>query len=1060
MKVKNQLIEKECNISLENNRIVVSFIPQDTIDLDPGVYRYEAELITSWAMHYTFLQDQTFILTKELERRLESEMGSSHSGNEDSTSEIDGELNDDNVVDGDLQPTNPSLDYDVLENKPRLNGIIIKGNHDNVYYGIPTELADLTADADHRTVSDTEKETWNAKSDFSGSYNDLTDVPEDLVEDAEYVHTDNNYTSAEKTKLGDIESGAEVNVQADWNETDTSSDAYIQNKPTIPAAQVNSDWNASSGVAEILHKPTLGTAAAKNYTGSVLENSTDLVESGAVKTAIDSAVSSVYKPSGNKTCAELVSGLLIASNLGNVYNMTDDGVTTADFVEGAGKPIEAGDNVVIVDVGSSTYKFDLLSGMIDLSNYVQKSSTAGLIKNDGTIDPTAYAKQNEMSVSTNGDQTTIQLKNGMTATVINAHQDISGKVDKEQGKGLSTNDYTTAEKEKLEAISTEANKVTASETNGNIQIDGTEATVYDDTELQGAVSDLEDDVEEIQGEITTETATIEGNPLNFSTKSAQNAKSTIVSVEPIQDLHGYSKPWVGGAGKNKLPMTVDGIKSSNTGGTWSGNVYTWRGVTYTIITDSDNNVIGISSNGIATGGAANFAIANNIGIEAGIDYVLSGCPSGGVTNTYALAIQNANGDWIGADYDTGTGSTINKGVKTITITVNNGTNVNDKIWYPMIRLSTESDATFAPYTNISSISGRTEVNLDGCGKNLLDFDTLTRKNPNSGQADNQWAYWNMLIPCVNNDTFTLNVRETNINVYATVIRIYDKDKNFIDNITKNYANVNNLTFTVNNSNAAYIMVSLYHSSSLASFGFENAQLELGSTATSYEPYTESNDITISLGQTVYGCQIKVEEGQMVVEKDIYLLGNLTWTYDSTWKRFVSQDLYALEYKDTARAQYLQSSDYEVLYHGEAISNTWNGKMYSGPSSNTGLMNLFVHDLRYTNTSDFLTAMGSSQVAYPLKDSYKTTINLTPNTIALLKGVNNISTTADGIKLTYRDGSVATLGDLKSAVDDLQDEIDNPIAYDGKTYRLGMDATGLYLYNITDDTKAYIQMVSE
>ena len=50
--------------------------------------------------------------------------------------------------------------------------------------------------------------------------------------------------------------------------------------------------------------------------------------------------------------------------------------------------------------------------------------------------------------------------------------------------------------------------------------------------------------------------------------------------------------------------------------------------------------------------------------------------------------------------------------------------------------------------------------------------------------------------------------------------------------------------------------------------------------------------------------------------------------------------------------------------------------------------------------------------------------------------------------------------MKSAVDDLQDEIDNPIAYDGKTYRLGMDATGLYLYNITDDTKAYIQMVSE
>lgn len=33
----------------------------------------------------------------------------------------------------------------------------------------------------------------------------------------------------------------------------------LSNKPTIPAAQVNSDWNASSGVAQILNKPTIPT---------------------------------------------------------------------------------------------------------------------------------------------------------------------------------------------------------------------------------------------------------------------------------------------------------------------------------------------------------------------------------------------------------------------------------------------------------------------------------------------------------------------------------------------------------------------------------------------------------------------------------------------------------------------------------------------------------------------------------------------------------------------------------------------------------------------------------
>lgn len=42
-----------------------------------------------------------------------------------------------------------------------------------------------------------------------------------------------DYTSAEKTKLAGIQAGAEVNVNADWNAT--SGDALILNKPTIPS---------------------------------------------------------------------------------------------------------------------------------------------------------------------------------------------------------------------------------------------------------------------------------------------------------------------------------------------------------------------------------------------------------------------------------------------------------------------------------------------------------------------------------------------------------------------------------------------------------------------------------------------------------------------------------------------------------------------------------------------------------------------------------------------------------------------------------------------------------
>lgn len=47
-------------------------------------------------------------------------------------------------------------------------------------------------------------------------------------------------SSSDKTKLNGIASGAEVNVQSDWNVTDTTSDAYIKNKPTIPSAVTES----------------------------------------------------------------------------------------------------------------------------------------------------------------------------------------------------------------------------------------------------------------------------------------------------------------------------------------------------------------------------------------------------------------------------------------------------------------------------------------------------------------------------------------------------------------------------------------------------------------------------------------------------------------------------------------------------------------------------------------------------------------------------------------------------------------------------------------------------
>ena len=66
---------------------------------------------------------------------------------------------------------------------------------------------------------------------------------------------------------------------------------------------------------------------------------------------------------------------------------------------------------------------------------------------------------------------------GNYATVAAMNAALAGKVDKVSGKGLSTNDYTTAEKNKLAGVAEGATKVEVSSTAGNIKINGAEVPV-------------------------------------------------------------------------------------------------------------------------------------------------------------------------------------------------------------------------------------------------------------------------------------------------------------------------------------------------------------------------------------------------------------------------------------------------------------------------------------------------------------------------------------------------------------------------------------------------------
>ena len=87
---------------------------------------------------------------------------------------------------GEIQEVIEQLDTKVpvtrtINNKPLTSDIELKPSDIGALPDdtpIPQFLSDLQADSGHKTVTDAEKNTWNAKSDFSGNYNDLTNKPD------------------------------------------------------------------------------------------------------------------------------------------------------------------------------------------------------------------------------------------------------------------------------------------------------------------------------------------------------------------------------------------------------------------------------------------------------------------------------------------------------------------------------------------------------------------------------------------------------------------------------------------------------------------------------------------------------------------------------------------------------------------------------------------------------------------------------------------------------------------------------------------------------------------
>lgn len=178
-----------------------------------------------------------------------------------------------------------------------------------------------------------------------------------------------------------------------------------------------------------------------------------------------------------------------------------------------------------------------------------------------------------------------------------------------------------------------------------------------------------------------------------------------------------------GTGKNVLPMSLSDIKRCNTYGTWADNVYTYNGITFTVNLDGNGDIASIKATGTASS-KADFIIADNNtpnikAIMNGKSVTLNGCPANGSSATYSINGWQVSTTASSAR-DTGSGVTFNainiSSSFNFAVSIANGYEIATAglLFYPMVRLASVSDPTFAPY--IPSVESRIEAlnnNLTG-----------------------------------------------------------------------------------------------------------------------------------------------------------------------------------------------------------------------------------------------------------------------------------------------------------------------------------------------------------
>lgn len=287
---------------------------------------------------------------------------------------------------------------------------------------------------------------------------------------------------------------------------------------------------------------------------------------------------------------------------GWMYNISNEFTTTDDFKEGAGHVIPLGANVFKTFDGF----WDVLAG----------SPVTGVKGNAET----SYRRGNVNITKANIGLGNVDNTSDVDKPISTAMQTaLDNKVDKVNGMGLSTNDYTTTEKNKLSGIATGA------EVNQNafshVKVGDTTISADAKTDTLTLVSG---DNVTITPDATNDKITIKATDTTYSNfvKSGSSAKAGLV---PAPSTTAGTTKYLREDGtwtvppdttytslKNPYSLTIQGNGTTLTNGTYDGSAAKTVNITPSSIGalgtggDSKSNTVTFTSNDVADGSATSW----------------------------------------------------------------------------------------------------------------------------------------------------------------------------------------------------------------------------------------------------------------------------------------------------------------------------------------------------------------------------------------------------------------------------------------------------------------------